>query len=33
MAIAGLILGIIDIILFIVVIAASSRHGFSWHMG
>jgi hypothetical protein len=33
MAIAGLILGVVDIVLFIVVIAASSHHGVSWHVG
>jgi hypothetical protein len=32
MAWAGLILGIIDVALFIVVLVAAKHHGFSWHV-
>jgi hypothetical protein len=32
-ATAGLVLGIVDIVLLIVVIAAASGHSFSWHAG
>lgn len=30
---AGVVLGIIDILLFAVLIAAASHHSFSWHAG
>jgi hypothetical protein len=34
MAMAGLILGIIDVVLFFIFLAVASRHGgFSWHVG
>ncbi|MFG2651422.1 hypothetical protein [Streptomyces sp. NPDC048436] len=33
MAKAGLILGIVDVILFIVVIAVAASGGFSWYIG
>jgi hypothetical protein len=32
MSIAGVILGIVDIVLFIVVMTAASHNGFSWHI-
>jgi len=33
MAMAGFVLGIIDIVLFAVLITVASHHSFSWHMG
>jgi hypothetical protein len=33
MAWAGLVLGIIDIVLLVVLLAASAHHSFSWHVG
>ncbi|WP_034262526.1 DUF4190 domain-containing protein [Actinospica robiniae] len=33
MALAAVILGIVDIVLFVVIIAAASHHSASWHFG
>jgi hypothetical protein len=33
MAWAGLILGAIDVVLIIVLLAVANHHSFSWHMG
>jgi hypothetical protein len=33
MAWAGIILGVIDIVLLVVLLAVSSHHSFSWHVG
>jgi hypothetical protein len=31
LAIAGLVLGIIDVLVLILIVAVASSHGFSWH--
>jgi hypothetical protein len=33
MAWAGIVLGVVDIVLFVVLLAVASHHGFSWHVG
>jgi Domain of unknown function (DUF4190) len=33
MAMAGLIIGVVDVLLFVIVLAVATHHGFSWHIG
>ena len=33
MALAAVILGIVDVVLFVVLLAVAAHHGFSWHVG
>ena len=33
MALAAVILGIADVVLFVVLLAVAAHHGFSWHVG